>query len=76
MNDEPTIYTARRVSHNPEKHFYILSDGLQRFFASESLFPGGLSADRLVSFTVRPPGRGQKFPAVTQVFFELESEKI
>ncbi len=72
----PESHTARLVSHNAEKRFFILSDGRQRFFASERFFPHGLKENELVTFTVRPPGRGQKFPAVTQVFFELESEKI
>lgn len=74
MTDLPELHTARLVSHNREKRFFILSDGRQRFFASERFFPNGIKENELISFTVRPPGKGQKFPAVASVVFEPELE--
>ena len=71
----PQLYTGRRQSYNAEKHFYILFDGWQRYYAAEHFFPNGIPEDRLVSFTCRPPRKGHKFPAVTSVVFEPETEK-
>jgi hypothetical protein len=75
MTDLPELHTARMLRHDAERRFYILSDGRQRFFASERFFPNGIKENELVTFTTRQPAKGQKFPAVASVVFEPELEK-
>jgi hypothetical protein len=53
MTQLPELFTARLLSHNAKKGFYILSDGKRRFFAGGRHFPNGLNTDALVTFTIQ-----------------------
>jgi hypothetical protein len=64
------IFVGRLLIHNPEKKFYILSDGEKRFYAPERLFPSGLERDKLISFTAYPLRPGNKFPCIKKLVFE------
>jgi len=68
MTQLPELFTARLLSHNAEKGFYILSDGKRRFFAGGRHFPNGLNTDALVTFTIQAVQKG-KLPEVGKVIF-------
>jgi hypothetical protein len=53
MTQLPELFTARLLSHNAEKSFYILSDGKRLFFAGGRHFSNGLNTDVLVTFTIQ-----------------------